>query len=231
MNRLSIKEWAKEDRPREKMLLKGVASLTDAELLAILIGTGNNNETAVELSQRILHTINNDLNRLAKLSVKELVSTFRGIGTVKAITITAALELGKRRGASDTVLRNTLFSSRDAYELFYPILSDLPYEEVWIALTNRAHKLIDKVKISQGGTSETSADIRLILKAAIEKLAAGIVLCHNHPSGNILPSEQDDALTSRLCSAAKLIGMRLTDHIILTDGSFYSYADEKKLDS
>lgn len=226
---MKIKEWAEEDRPREKMLLKGVASLSDAELLAILIGSGNNTETAVQLSQRILCSVDNNLNALGKISIKELVSGFKGIGKVKAITICAALELGKRRGASDLLQRAAVRTSREAYQLFHPLLSDLPHEELWVALTNRSSKVIEKVKISQGGISETSADLRLILKAAINALAAGIILCHNHPSGNIHPSRQDDQLTTRLQSAAKLIEINLIDHIVLTDGSYYSYADEGRL--
>ena len=173
--------------PTRKMLLKGIASLSDAELLAILIGSGNSRETAVQLSQRILNSVNNNLNALGKLSVKELMSKFKGIGKVKAITINAALELGKRRGNSDPVQRPVIHSSSDVYRIFYPLLCDLPHEELWIALTNRSSLVIEKVKISQGGISETSADLRIILKAAINALAAGIILCHNHPSGNPHP--------------------------------------------
>ena len=226
---MKIKEWAEEDRPREKMLLKGIASLSDAELLAILIGSGNNQETAVQLSQRILKSVNNNLNALGKLSVKELMSKFKGIGQVKAITVNAALELGKRRNSSDPVQRPTIRSSQDAFRLLHPLLCDLPHEELWIALTNRSAQVIEKVKISQGGTSETSADLRIILKAAINALATGIILCHNHPSGNIRPSRQDDQLTQRLRDAARLIEIQLLDHIVVTDGCYYSYADEGRL--
>lgn len=226
---MKIKEWAEEDRPREKMLLKGVASLSDAELLAILINSGNSEETAVQLSQRILNSVENNLNTLGKLSIHDLTSGFKGIGEAKAITILAALELGKRRGASEPLQRSRLMHSQDSYLLFYPILCDLPYEELWVALTNRSAKVIQKIKISQGGTSETSADLRLILKAAINALASGIVLCHNHPSGNIQPSQQDDLLTRNLQKAARLIEISLLDHIVLCDGKYYSYADEGKL--
>ena len=215
---MKIKEWAEEDRPREKMLLKGIASLSDAELLAILIGSGNSRETAVQLSQRILNSVNNNLNALGKLSVKELMSKFKGIGKVKAITINAALELGKRRGNSDPVQRPVIHSS-----------SDVSHEELWIALTNRSSLVIEKVKISQGGISETSADLRIILKAAINALAAGIILCHNHPSGNPRPSRQDDLLTQHLRDAARLLEIQLLDHIVLADGSYYSYSDEGTL--
>ena len=210
------------------MLLKGIASLSDAELLAILIGSGNSQETAVQLSQRILGSVNNNLNALGKLSVKELMSKFKGIGKVKAIIINAALELGKRRGNSDPVQRPAIRASKDAYLLFHPLLCDLPHEELWIALTNRSSQVIEKVKISQGGTNETSADLRIILKAAINALAAGIV-CHNHPSGNTRPSRQDDQLTQRLRDAARLIEIKLLDHIVLADGNYYSYSDDGKL--
>lgn len=226
---MKIKEWAEEDRPREKMLLKGVASLSDAELLAILINSGNSQETAVQLSQRILNSAENNLNTLGKLSINDLTSGFKGIGEAKAITILAAMELGKRRGATEPIQRSRVLHSKDSYLLFYPLLCDLPYEELWIALTNRSAKVIQKIKISQGGTSETSADLRLILKAAVNALASGIILCHNHPSGNIQPSPQDDLLTKNLQKAARLMEISLLDHIVLCDGKYYSYADEGKL--
>ena len=226
---MKIKEWAAEDRPREKMLLKGISSLSDAELLAILIGSGNQDETAVQLSQRILHTVDNNLNALGKLSIKELKTRFKGVGTVKAITIVAALELGKRRGNSEPLQRSVIRCSQDAFHLFHPLLCDLPHEELWIALLNKASKVTDRIKISQGGTGETSADLRIILKAAINSLASGIILCHNHPSGNLRPSRQDDRLTSQLKEAARLMEITLFDHIILSDDHYYSYADEGKL--
>ena len=226
---MKIKEWAEEDRPREKMQLKGVSSLSDAELLAILIGSGNSHETAVQLSQRILNSVNNNLNSLGKLSIQDLSSGFKGIGEAKAITIKAALELGKRRNGCSPEQRPVIRTSHNAFLLFHADLCDLPYEELWIALTNRSSKVIGKLKISQGGTSETSADLRLILKAAINGLATGIILCHNHPSGSIHPSLPDDKLTNQLEKAAKLLEIQLIDHIILADDSYYSYADEGKL--
>lgn len=227
---LSIKEWAEEDRPREKMLLKGLPSLSDAELIAILIGSGNRDETAVQLSQRILFSVNNNLNALGKRSVKELISGFKGIGEAKAITICAALELGRRRAQTEPEVRNTVQSSKDAYHLFYASLCDLPHEELWVALLNRKNKVVEKTRISQGGTSETTADLRIILKAAITNLASGIILCHNHPSGASSPSVQDDALTRRLASSGKLLDIRLLDHIIVTDSGYYSYADEGRIE-
>ena len=226
---MKIKEWAEEDRPREKMLLKGASSLSEAELLAILISSGNSNETAVQLSQRILNAVDNNLNALAKLTIQELISGFKGIGEAKAITICAALELGKRRNLADPIFRQSIRSSHDAYALFHPLLCDLPYEELWIALTNRAGKVIGKNRISQGGIGETSADLRIILKMAITALATGIILCHNHPSGNTRPSSQDDSLTKRLHKAAELLEINLLDHIILCEESYFSYADEGRL--
>jgi len=228
--KLSIKDWAEEDRPREKMLQKGVSSLSDAELLAILISSGNKKESAVQLSQRILHSVDNNLNTLGKLSVKELTDDFQGIGVAKAVAITAALELGKRRGVSKDLQRESIRSSKDAFSLLYPHLADIRHEELWIILTNRFGKVIEKKKISQGGTGETSADIRLILKTAIHALAAGIILFHNHPSGNLAPSSQDDQLTQRLRKAAKLMDISLLDHLIIADRRYYSYADEGRID-
>lgn len=227
--KLSIKRWAEEDRPREKMLSKGASALSDAELLAIIIGSGSSNESAVQLAQRILHSVDNNLHTLGKLSIKELCRDFKGIGEAKAVSISAALELGKRRGSCDIPQRAIIRSSQDAFQLIYPLLCDLPHEELWIILTNRAGKVIEKTKISQGGTTETSADLRLILKAAITGLAAGIVLCHNHPSGNLNPSSQDDQLTQRLQKTAGLMDIVLLDHIIVADNHYYSYADEGRI--
>lgn len=228
-SKLSIKEWAEEDRPREKMLHKGAVALSDAELIALLIGSGNHEETAVQLSQRILHSVDNNLNALGKLSIKELTAGFKGIGQAKAVTICAALELGKRRGVSEVPPRNSIQCSKDAYLLFHSQLCDLPHEELWIALTNSSNKVIQKIKISQGGINESSADIRLIIRAAILGLATGMILCHNHPSGSTRPSKYDDALTERIQKAAKLMDIRILDHIILTDSDYYSYADEGRI--
>ena len=227
--KLSIKEWAEEDRPREKMLQKGASVLSDAELIAILIGSGNNEETAVQLSQRILHSVNNNLNTLGKRTNSELTSGIIGIGEAKAVTICAAMELGKRRETSEASPQDAIRSSKDSYLLFRTQLCDLPYEELWIALTNPLNKVIQKVKISQGGVNQTSVDIRLVLKAAINALASGIILCQNHPSGCLRPCTHDDALTERIQKAAKLMDIRILDHIILSDSGYYSYADEGRL--
>jgi len=228
MNRLRIKDWAVEDRPREKMYLKGVASLSNAELLAILIGSGNKQETAVQLSQLILSTVANNLSELGKLSVKELM-TFKGIGKAKAVTIIAAMELARRKSVAKPAQRDVIRSSREAFALFYPALCDLRHEELWIALINQAGKVIDKVKISQGGIEQTIADMRVILDPAIRAHCSGIILCHNHPSGNIQPSQEDDRLTSNLVQAARLMNIKLLDHIIIYDMTFYSYADEGRI--
>ncbi|MDR1455791.1 MAG: DNA repair protein RadC [Tannerella sp.] len=210
------------------MLLKGSSTLSDAELLAILIGSGNTKETAVQLSQRILNAVSNNLNALGKMSVKELTA-FNGIGEAKAIAIVAAMELARRRGDADPLPKEGIQSSAQVFKLFYPLLCDLPYEEFWVAMTSRSGKVIEKVKISQGGTGKATVDIRLILKAAINTLCFGLLLCHNHPSGNLHPSREDDALTSRVQQAVQLLGIQLLDHIILCDNKYYSYADEGKL--
>ena len=200
---LKIKDWAVEDRPREKLLKKGILSLSDAELIALLIGSGTRNESAVELAKKVLKNANNNLNELGKLEINDLKKN-KGIGEAKAITIMAALELGRRRKISDVIDKQKL-------------------------LLNRSNKIIDKSKISQGGISGTVIDARLILKLAIEKLASSIVLCHNHPSGNKLPSEADDSITQKLINGGKLLDIKVLDHIIIADTQFYSYADEGKL--
>jgi len=228
VERLRIKDLALEDRPREKMMLKGASSLSDAELLAIMIRTGTKEETAVQLSQRILSTVSHNLSELGKLSVKELMK-FKGIGITKAITVAAAMELARRKSVSRPVERVAIKCSRDAFRVFYPSLCDLKYEELWIALLNQAGKVIDKVRVSQGGTGDTPADMRRILNVSIHAMCSGIILCHNHPSGNIQPSREDDLLTSNLEKAAKLMNIKLLDHIIIYDETYYSYADEGRL--
>lgn len=228
-SKLSIKDWAEEDRPREKILLKGISALSDAELLAIIIGSGNTEETAVELAQRILHSADNNLNSLGKLSVNQLISGFKGIGEAKAITIVSALELGKRRKFAETINKEQIICSRDIFESFHPIMYDLEYEEFWILLLNRRNQIIDKVKISQGGVSETIVDNKLILKEALNRLASAIVLCHNHPSGNKRPGRNDDILTQRIKEACQLLNIDLLDHIVVCNNDYYSYADEGKL--
>lgn len=227
--KLNIKDWAEEDRPREKMLLKGVSSLSDAELLGILIASGNKNETAVELAQRILHSVDNNLNSLGKVGVKEFIRNFNGIGEAKAITITAALELGRRRKLAEASILPQIKTSTDVYEIMHPILADLPHEEVWTLLLNKANKVIKKIQVSKGGISGTVVDIRLIIKEALDSMATAIILCHNHPSDNRQPSREDDMITLKLKEACKLMDIDLLDHIIVCDSGYYSYLDKRRL--
>ena len=222
---LSIKDWAVEDRPREKYLAHGINSLSNAELIAILIGSGNRDETAVELSKRILASANNNLHELGRLTVSDL-KKLKGIGEAKAITIISALELGKRRKISDVLHKDKIQSSQDVADVFQAQLIDLPHEEFWVMLLNRANRIIEKQKISQGGISGTVVDIRLIMKLALEKTASSIILCHNHPSGNPMPSEEDKLLTQKIAKAGKLLEIEVLDHVIIAENKFTSFADE-----
>ena len=226
--RLTITQWAEEDRPREKMMLHGVSALSNAELLAILIGSGNTEESAVELMRKVLADYRNNLNELGKASIDELCR-YKGIGPAKAITILAASELGKRRKEEKVEERVTILSSKDVYECFYPLMCDLPTEECWVLLLNQASKIIDKVKIGVGGLNATAVDVRCVLREALLKRASAIALCHNHPSGSIRPSREDDRLTQQVNQASQCMNIRLVDHVILTDGAFYSYADEGRI--
>lgn len=228
MEKLTINQWAEEDRPREKMMLKGAEALSDAELLAILIGSGNTEESAVALMQRVLAAAGNDLNRLGKWEIRDF-ARFKGLGPAKSITILAALELGKRRKLREHAERLTIRSSEDIYHLFHPLLCDLPYEEFWVLLLNQAAKVIDKVRISRGGIDQTTADVRSILREALLQRATQIVLVHNHPSGNTRPSNDDLRLTQQARQAAQTMNIRLLDHVIVTDGSYYSFCDEGQL--
>lgn len=227
--KLSVKDWSPEDRPREKLLSKGINALSNAELLAIILRSGTKKETVVELSQRILQSFGNDLNRLGKVSATDLMSNFKGIGEAKAIGIIAALELGKRRKAEDIHNRKKIISSLDIYHYFYPFLCDLPHEEFWALFLNRSNRIIDRFKVSQGGISETVVDGKLIYKEAIANLASYVVLCHNHPSGNYLPSPRDNVVTLQIKKGLELLDMHLLDHVILSGGKYYSYADEGKI--
>ncbi len=226
--RLTITQWAEEDRPREKMMMHGASALSNAELLAILIGSGNAEESAVELMRKVLNDYHNNLNELGKASIDDLCR-YKGIGSAKAISILAASELGKRRKEEAIKERVTILSSKDVYDCFYPLMCDLPTEEFWVLMLNQASKIIDKVKISAGGLSATAVDVRCILREALIKRASAIVLCHNHPSGNIRPSKEDDLLTRHVAQASECMDIRLVDHIILTDGAFYSYSDEGRI--
>lgn len=225
MEMLTIKSWAEGDRPREKLLLNGRHTLSDAELIAILIRTGIKNQSAVELAKQILHQCNNNLSELSRLNVKEL-ARFKGMGNVKAITVIAALELGRRRRESEAVKKEAISSSSDIVGLMQPQLADLVHEEFWLILLNRANHVITRLAISKGGISGTVVDPRLVFKAAIEHHASGIILCHNHPSGNVKPSSEDINLTKKLRDAGKNLEINVLDHIIIAGASFYSFADE-----
>jgi DNA repair protein RadC len=223
-----IKDWAAEDRPREKMLTKGIQSLSNSELIAILIGSGTRNLSAVELSRKIMDAAGNDLDQLGRFNAPDFMK-IKGIGKARAIAIISALELGRRRKLSETTDRLKVTASSDVFELFYPHLADLSHEEFWVLLLNRSNRVIEKRKISQGGISGTVTDIRLILKFAIEGLASSIILCHNHPSGNLQPSEADKQITGKLKESAEIMDLKLLDHIIIAGRQYYSFADENKV--
>ena len=222
---LNIKDWNPEDRPREKLLLKGTSALSDAELIAILIGSGTANLSAVEVAKKVLQQGNNNLNELAKLSVKDLMKS-KGIGEAKAITIVAALELGRRRKETDPEEKPKISSSKDAFDLLKSELMDLPREEFWVLLLNRAHRVIKKKKVSEGGVSGTVADPKIIYKMALEELASGIIVAHNHPSGNLTASQSDIDLTKKLKEAGRFLEVQLLDHLIIAGQKYFSFADE-----
>lgn len=223
-----INLWSEEDRPREKLLLKGKTVLTDAELLAIIIGSGSRNESAVQLCERILHTNDNHLHILGKMSVKQLM-TFKGIGEAKAISIVAAIELGRRRRIEDAKILTQVTSSRVVYEVMQPIIGELPHEEFWILCLNTANHIIKKVMISKGGINQTVVDQRIVFKIALENEATGIIVCHNHPSGNLFPSDSDIKITRLLQNAGKLIQIPIIDHVIISAHGYYSFGDEGEL--
>ncbi|WP_420385328.1 RadC family protein [Roseivirga sp.] len=225
---LKILNWAVEDRPREKLLFKGRTALSDAELVAILIGSGTADLSAVELSKKILLHVGNDLNELAKLTVKDLTH-FKGIGQAKAISIVSALELGRRRKKTEIKSRLKINKAKDAYEAIAPELLDQPVEQFWVIMLNRSNHVIKKRLISQGGVSGTIADPKIIFKSALEDLASGVILVHNHPSGNLKPSQADIKLTKKLVDAGSLLEIPVLDHIIFADAGFYSFADEGRL--
>lgn len=227
--KLSIREWAEDDRPREKLLKKGNQTLSNAELLAILIGSGNKEDSAVELSKKILAFADNNLNALGKMSIQTLSSSFKGIGQAKAITIMAALELGRRHKLEEALEKQKIESSLDAFRIFHPILSDLPHEETWVLFLNRANKLIEKKRVSTGGVTASIVDIKLIMKEAVNQLASGIILGHNHPSGNNKPSESDRLITRKLRETCVYFDISFLDHLIIAGNNYYSFADENFL--
>lgn len=222
---LNIKSWSPEDRPREKLLLKGTSALSDAELVAILIGSGTPKMSAVELSKKILLQGKNNLNELARLSVKDLMK-IKGIGEAKAITIVAALELGRRRKEQDPEEKPKVTSSKDAFDLLKGDMMDLPNEEFWVLLMNRANRVVKKKRVSEGGVSGTVADPKIIYKMALEELASGVIVAHNHPSGNLQASQSDLDLTKKLKEAGKFLEIQLLDHIIIANQKYLSFADE-----
>lgn len=243
--KLNIKQWAEDDRPREKLMQKGPSALSNAELLAILIRTGTMDESAVALMQRLLADCDNRLKTLGRMSLEELTGTvevtdrksgkktvarrYKGLGEAKAITILAACELGRRRMEEDAVELPSIRSSVDLYHYFLPLMQDLSHEECYALLMNQACRIVDRVLVSKGGLTETAVDIRLILREALLRRTPVIALCHNHPSGHLRPSVEDDRLTERLQKACRLMNIRLLDHIIVADGGFYSYCEEGKL--
>ncbi len=225
----TIKNWAEDDRPREKLMLKGKIALSDAELIAILIGSGNTKESAVELSKRILKSANDNLIELSKLGINDLIKNFKGIGEAKAISIVAALELGKRRRSAEAMERKKINSSKDAFELMHSMVSDCLYEEFWIIMLNKANKVIKYESISEGGITGTVADPKKIFKLALENNATSLILCHNHPSGNLKPSGADIKLTKKVKEAGLFLEILVVDHIIIGDEKYYSFADEGML--
>jgi len=220
----SIKNWKEDDRPREKLLLKGKSTLSDAELIAILIGSGNRQESALDLAKRILITNQNNLNELGRLSVNDLTQ-FKGIGEAKAISIITALELGRRRRLEEALERPKITSSQAAFDIMQPIIGELNHEEFWILYLNNSNKIIYKNQLSSGGITGTLVDIRLLFKKALELSAVGIILCHNHPSGNLKPSHSDKDLTQKITEAGKTLDIKILDHLIITEKAYFSFSD------
>jgi DNA repair protein RadC len=221
---LKITDWAVEDRPREKLIRNGPSGLTDVELLAILISSGTKDKSAVDVGRELLCIVNNNLNSLGKLTISDLQKV-QGIGSARAVTIAAALELGRRRKLAEIPDVMQIRSSRDVADIFQPLLADLVHEEFWILFLNRSNKVINRMKLSQGGISGTVTDVRMVMKKAIEYLASGIIVCHNHPSGNLNPSESDSKITQKIKEAGNLLDIQLLDHLIISDKDYYSFAD------
>ncbi|SHJ79042.1 DNA repair protein RadC [Maribacter aquivivus] len=225
---LSIKNWSDDDKPREKLVHKGRSVLSDAELIAILIGSGSRSESAVELSKRILASVDNNLNELGRLSIKQLMA-FKGIGEAKAVSIAAALEVGRRRRGEDAAKIKKIGSSKDVYEILQPLLGDLEHEEFWILFLNNSNKVLHKAQLSKGGITGTLVDVRIVMKQALELGAVAIILAHNHPSGTLRPSAADKQITQKIKVASETLDIKVLDHLIITQKSYYSFADEKIL--
>jgi len=226
--RVKIKQWSEQDRPREKLLASGRRALSDAELVAILIGSGSNEETAVELSKRILFDLDNDLNKLAKLSMNDLCC-YKGIGEAKAISIMAAMELGRRRKEAGFAEMPSIKSSEDAYHVLKSIYADLGHEEFWVLLLNTGNKVIAKELVSKGGIGMVAVDIRLLFQRVLQTRATGLILSHNHPSGALQPSDADRSLTRKIVEAAQVLDIRILDHLIISDEGYYSFLDHDEL--
>ncbi len=220
-----ITNWSEDDKPREKLMNKGKASLSDAELIAILIGSGSRNESAVQLSKRILSSVDNNLNALGKLSLQQIMN-FKGIGEAKAISIQASMELGRRRRAEEAIELKKITSSKSIFEMMQPIIGELPHEEFWIIYLNNSNKVVSKSQLSKGGITGTLVDVRLVFKNAIEIGAVSIILIHNHPSGALQPSEADKQITRKLKLAGESLDIKILDHLIITETNYFSFADE-----
>ena len=225
MEKLTIKSWALDDRPREKLVAKGKTTLSDAELIAILIGSGNREESAVGLSKRILQSVEGNINELAKLSVEKLTN-FKGIGEAKAIAIITALELGKRRQLETALEKPKITSSKDVFNLIQPLIGDVEHEEFWVLFLNNSNKVLAKKQISKGGLTATVVDVRLLFKRALELTSVAMVVCHNHPSGKLQPSNADKQLTKKIKEAGVTLDIKLLDHLIITEKAYFSFADE-----
>ena len=225
MKKLTIKGWALDDRPREKLVLKGRKSLSDAELIAILIGSGSRNQSAVSLSKKILNSVNNNINELAKLSVEEL-TRFHGVGAAKAIAIITALELGKRRQLETALELPEISTSKGVFHLMQPIIGDLQHEEFWAIFLNNSNKVIAKHRLSKGGLTVTVVDVRLLYMKALATACVGVIVCHNHPSGKLTPSKADKEVTLKIKEAGSTLDIKLLDHLIITEKSYFSFADD-----
>lgn len=225
MEKRTIKTWALDDRPREKLIAKGKIALSNAELIAILIGSGNRNESAVALSKRILQSVNDKINELAKLSTEQLM-TFKGVGEAKAIAILTALELGKRRQLETALEKPKITSSKDVFNLMQPIIGDLAHEEFWVLFLNNSNKVLAKIQVSKGGLTATIVDVRLLFKRALELASVGMIVCHNHPSGKLQPSNSDIQLTKKIKEAGLTLDIKLLDHLIVTEKAYFSFADD-----
>jgi DNA repair protein RadC len=225
INHIAIKNWAEDDRPREKLLLKGKNALSDAELLALLLGSGHRHESALDVAKSILHKVNCNLIELSRSGINDLLK-IKGIGKAKALIIIAAMELGRRRNEAEVIIKQRITSSRDAFEILHSSIGDLPYEEFWIILLNKANKVVRKCSISEGGVSGTVVDPKKIFKIALDHHASSIILGHNHPSGNLQPSDADHKITKKIKEAGIMLDVAVLDHLIIGDDKYYSFADE-----